>query len=241
MRNRIGRVWRDSRWAARFGLLNDRVVKPMVTIDTISLVYRGHGSPRKTGKRSEAFRASGERWRARRDLLVPYAPPRSLPASCHVCAQPAARQSRCPRCSIRSRDRYPFGRKRPRPHWRYTIDGKRRCCIATTLMAGNRRRTTERNSKPDIPGILRSERIMSGISSRSSDKAEKPSAAQANPMAKCPENMRQRHSQSRLIFDNKKIHCGLGHPAPSLAHLSGRLRTSFLLYLPGVCSNLLIF
>jgi hypothetical protein len=44
-------------------------------------------------------------------------------------------------------------------------------------MEGNRRRTTESSSKPDIPGIFRSERIMSGISFLMASNAEKPFGA----------------------------------------------------------------
>ena len=46
-----------------------------------------------------------------------------------------------------------------------------------TGIAGNRQRTTERNSNPDMPGMLRSERIISGISFRISINAESPSSA----------------------------------------------------------------
>src|ERR1035441_8020868 len=49
--------------------------------------------------------------------------------------------------------------------------------IAIRWTAGSWSRTTERNSKLDMPGMLRSEMMMSGISCRISDSAEKPSAA----------------------------------------------------------------
>ena len=49
--------------------------------------------------------------------------------------------------------------------------------IAITLIEGKRRRTTESNSKPDMPGMLRSERMISGTSFRISTSAENPSWA----------------------------------------------------------------
>jgi hypothetical protein len=49
--------------------------------------------------------------------------------------------------------------------------------MAITGIAGNRERTTESNSNPDMPGMLRSERRISGISVRNSRSAENPSWA----------------------------------------------------------------
>src|ERR1035438_1444484 len=49
--------------------------------------------------------------------------------------------------------------------------------MAMVWTEGNRRRTTESSSKPDMRGMLRSERTMSGISVRISANAEKPSSA----------------------------------------------------------------
>jgi len=50
--------------------------------------------------------------------------------------------------------------------------------MAMILIAGKRRRTTESNSKPDMLGMLRSERSRSGTSRRISRSAEKPSSAE---------------------------------------------------------------
>jgi hypothetical protein len=48
---------------------------------------------------------------------------------------------------------------------------------ATTMMLGNLRRTTDSSSKPDISGMLRSDRITSGICCFSCNRASKPSVA----------------------------------------------------------------
>ncbi len=83
--------------------------------------------------------------------------------------------------------------------------------IAITRIPGNRRRTTERNSKPDMPGMFRSERMMSGISCRISDKAEKPSSAERtlypNSVKMCDSDIRRR----RIIVYDKQFCKRVGH------------------------------
>ena len=58
-----------------------------------------------------------------------------------------------------------------------TSPSENKLLIATVWMAGNRLRTTRSNSKPDMPGMFRSERRTSGTSLRISPKAEKPPSA----------------------------------------------------------------
>lgn len=87
--------------------------------------------------------------------------------------------------------------------------------MAIVRIAGNRRRTTESNSKPDIFGILRSERSNSGTSFRISRNAEKPSSAER---ARYPLSVSASDSDNRTVGSSSTMSsvagvAGIFHPA----------------------------
>ena len=86
--------------------------------------------------------------------------------------------------------------------------------MAITRIAGNLRRTTGRNSKPDMPGMLRSERRMSGISFPHLDQCGEAIFGRSHSVPDLRKQQRQRLSNRRLIvYDEDSFVCA-GHRPP---------------------------
>src|SRR5579859_2892901 len=78
--------------------------------------------------------------------------------------------------------------------------------MAMTEMLGKRRRTTERNSKPDICGMLRSERTMAGSLRFNCKRASKPLMARVTSYPDDWSNM-ARESRTAASSSTIKISC----------------------------------
>src|SRR5579859_1793731 len=78
--------------------------------------------------------------------------------------------------------------------------------MAMTEMLGKRRRTTERNSKPDICGMLRSERTMAGSLRFNCKRASKPLMARVTSYPDAWSN-RARLSRTAASSSTTKISC----------------------------------